>query len=264
MRTVVKILLLLIGLALWFGGGLVINKSSEARFDWIKPYLREIWTGLLFIFIIYSLFTTNEIMKGIVKLHEHLSGLLGYVIMFLIGGFILASIWWFTGKIFTELQSDKQSSLPAIIVQAPSTGNLKQRANDLADDILVKLYRRGWPQHLKIRQEKLLPIIIIRQLPNDPVEHAKWLTYTSIQFRHEFLERIINIKAEFDKLHLKDQRLDDFIKYEKINEDVNKKSNIGHSIILPSQIEDIADRLRLLSDQINNHSLMPNKFRNNN
>src|ERR1700692_2493541 len=83
----------------------VINKSTEGRgFDWIRPYLREIWTGLAAFFSLYLLCKPG-VVEVSVKLHKYLAGTpaLGYLASAVIGASLLCGYWWFTGKEFSKV-----------------------------------------------------------------------------------------------------------------------------------------------------------------
>ncbi len=64
------------------------------------------------------------------------------------------------------------------------------------------------------------------------------------------------MRNEFAQLHIRDQRLDDFFRYQGMIEDANEQlavmqppRNIDFPI-LPQQIEQVAERLRVLADEI--------------
>jgi hypothetical protein len=81
---------------------LLINKSTESHFDWIKPHIREAWTVTVVIFTIYYLAQRTP-MGVVMNLHERWKALpwLGYIAFGLFGAVIFCGYWWFTGKAFT-------------------------------------------------------------------------------------------------------------------------------------------------------------------
>jgi hypothetical protein len=73
-------------------------------------------------------------------------------------------------------------------------------------------------------------------------------------FKFRFLQRIVDIRSEFAELHLRDEKLDDFLKYHGTIETMDRQIVVaGRSpniLILPQHIEEVAERLRILAAQI--------------
>jgi len=109
----------------------VINKSTEeARFDWIKPYLREIWTAIFVFFVIYFLLKP-EAMEVAMKLHNRVPSFWGYLLVALAGGLLLCAYWWFTGKALSRPREQPQIQAAAG-VPAPAAGIATPKSGDQA------------------------------------------------------------------------------------------------------------------------------------
>jgi hypothetical protein len=79
----------------------LINKSTEGeRLNFIKPYLREIWTVVLLIFVGCFLMQQSP-RDSLMKLHPYMPGYRGYIVCAIAGSTLLCAYWWFVGKIFT-------------------------------------------------------------------------------------------------------------------------------------------------------------------
>jgi hypothetical protein len=84
----------------------------------------------------------------------------------------------------------------------------------------------------------------------------QWTKNRSNYFRGNFFDRVLDMRNEFAALHLRDEKLDDFLKYQGMIEQANKQMAANQStqqtdsLILPQEIEDIAERLTVLADQI--------------
>jgi hypothetical protein len=77
----------------------LVNKSTEGkRFDFIKPWLRELWT-MVFVFFSVYLLVKPEAREAAMRLHLAVPGWRGYVITALSGAICLSLYWYFTGII---------------------------------------------------------------------------------------------------------------------------------------------------------------------
>jgi hypothetical protein len=75
----------------------VINKTTEGgHFHWIKPYLREIWTGILALGVL-DLLLKPAPQDTMMKLHSTFPGMLGYVVAGVVGAALLCALWWTSG-----------------------------------------------------------------------------------------------------------------------------------------------------------------------
>lgn len=101
-----KIIIVCLSAFLWVVFPLVVNKSTEGRFDWIKPHLRMVWTLIFLIAALVWIFTDKEVMEAVVSLKKLLPGFQGYAVCFLTGGVILCCVWWITGKTFPTRKND--------------------------------------------------------------------------------------------------------------------------------------------------------------
>jgi hypothetical protein len=88
---------------------MIINKSTESgRLDWIKGYLRQIWTAIFALYSLYLL-TRPMAMETIMDWHKRTNqhSLIVYIIVALIGASILCIYWAIAGKIFSEVEQTK-------------------------------------------------------------------------------------------------------------------------------------------------------------
>jgi hypothetical protein len=163
------------------------------------------------------------------------------------------------GRPSTETQQPTQ---PLIIQTGPTFGNLADRANALSDQIMEDLYLHGWYRRDRSRQERVL----VQQMPTKPEEREQWVRSRSSYFRFRFFEQVLDLRNEFAQLHLRDERLDDFFKYQGMIEQANRQMalvNAGHNIdapILPQQIEEVAERLKILANQIPTQRAAPRQL----
>ncbi len=161
----------------------------------------------LFVFMIFGVNRERRPMTtiGIIPI---LWILLGTLI--LIGGTLVVShginlAWPPTKK---EVKADTPP-----ILQLPSTGNLKQRAIALSDEIMNSLYEHGWPQRSYPPQQKRWSGHIVQQMPPNSDDILKWSKSRSNYFMAMFFKKVLDLRNEFAQLHLRDQRLDDFFMY---------------------------------------------------
>jgi|SRR6266404_481506 len=142
---------------------------------------------------------------------------------------------------------------PVFIETAPTFGNLGDRAIALSDEIMQDLYWHGWKNWGNRPGQQTPPV---QQMPTKPEEIQAWTRSRSSYFRFRFFERILDIRNEFAQLHLRDERLDDFFKYQGMIEQANRQmaaASPGREIdapMLPQQIEEVAERLKVLANQI--------------
>src|SRR5664279_1194924 len=98
----------------------VINKSTDGRgFDWIRPYLRQIWTGIAAFYSLYLLCEPGPV--GVfMKLHKYAAETpaLGYLASAFLGATLLCGYWWFTGK---EFSKRTPANSAAIGIHTPAT-----------------------------------------------------------------------------------------------------------------------------------------------
>jgi len=147
----------------------------------------------------------------------------------------------------------KSAPLTQIFVQLPPTGNIKQRSIALSKEIMNDLYIHGWRQQPNAPQSDSF----IQRMPIAPDEFIKWAEKRSRFFWFRFITRVIDIRNELSQLHLSDERLDDTLKSIGVKMAANNQFIKGEYLgfqnenrIIPLQIEEIAQRLKILSDQI--------------
>lgn len=145
---------------------------------------------------------------------------------------------------------------PTIIETAPVFGNLHDRATALSDEIMEDLYMHGWKNGGGKSGGQGLPRGM--QMPTDAAGIQNWTRSRAAYFRFRFFERVLDLRNEFAQLHLRDQRLDDFFKYQGMVEEANRQmvaagnagaaNNVG--LLLPQEIEDVAEQLKILAKQL--------------
>jgi hypothetical protein len=141
---------------------------------------------------------------------------------------------------------------PTITIQLPAMGNIKQRAINLSNEIMDDLFRHGWRS---IDHEPPPSYAYARPMPTDPTAFNTWMLTRSAHFEFRYLPKVIELRNEFSELHLRDDRLDAFLKYRAEQNDTDKivaavgGTNREHPI-LPMDIEMIAERLNALASQI--------------
>lgn len=137
-----------------------------------------------------------------------------------------------------------------VAIQVQPTGNLRQRALTLSEEIVTDLHRHGWTVTIP---HKPFPPETISPLPTDKKGREQWARSRSEYFRSRFLQRVFDIRKEFSQLHIRDKLLDDFFKSLGIisQEDINRQLGPDQraDVILPVEIEEVAMRLQVLADQ---------------
>lgn len=82
---------------------IVINKTTErGRFDFLHPWLREIWVALL-VFYTYYLLSRPPVEGFMVGYRRYGKSL--YLVTFVAGGVLLSLYWWVTGWALKETSS---------------------------------------------------------------------------------------------------------------------------------------------------------------
>lgn len=125
----------------------VINKSTESgHLDWIKQYLRPIWTGIFIIYAVYLLQKTSS-MEATMELHKkiNLPSPVVYLIVGLLGAVILCGYWWLTGKLFSENKPTIVKQPEQQIREEPNTISPKSDKHipDIASNELIKTMTGG-------------------------------------------------------------------------------------------------------------------------
>ncbi len=127
---------------------------------------------------------------------------------------------------------------PIIIQEQQSIGNLKQRALQLSEEIMEDPFLYGWRGS--------------REMPTGGEELIRRLESRSRYFKWKFYQRVVEIRDELALFHRKDKYLDDFIERQQTYEQIKNQVNLPERqfAILPQEIESVAERLRLLAEQI--------------
>jgi hypothetical protein len=239
---------------------------SPWTIQWNRFIKTVITFGIIFIFLAYQFICIVEIKGIIMTLHNNFDNKpqwLVYLGLCIIGSILICSYWGITGKIFRD--SVKQTLNPVssttIIQKVDLTGNLKQRAINLSNEIMQDLFNHGWPGGFYIKKDSSNSTFGLNaKMPTNPKQNQGWIVERSSYFRWKFDKEIRELKNEFSQLHLRDKELDDFFKYLDMQDTSNKRlaeldpSRDPHentkSIILPQQIESIAYRFQVLAQQI--------------
>ncbi len=127
---------------------------------------------------------------------------------------------------------------PTIAIQLPAVGNLKQRAINLSNEIMVDLHRHGWG----IPAYEPLPPGVIARMPHGP-EVMQWSAGRSSYFKSRLLKRVINMRDEFAQLHLQDEELNMYL-------DMYLDASRTDTDITPMAIASISERLKALAAQV--------------
>jgi hypothetical protein len=93
---------------------MIINKSTDSgKLDWIKEYLRPIWTAIFALYSLY-LFSSFSGMEVVMDWHRNTNQhpILVYIIIGFVGAFTLCCYWWFAGKMFTTTDSKQKIKTP--------------------------------------------------------------------------------------------------------------------------------------------------------
>jgi hypothetical protein len=116
----------------------VINKSTEGRFEGIKPHLREIWTALAAFFSPYFLWKPAAL-EVAVQARQQFSSPLSYIAVWIIGGLLFCGYYWFAGKMFPPGGSAKPA--PVAVAQTPDlAAELTRRQLQIAEEELNLKY----------------------------------------------------------------------------------------------------------------------------
>ena len=125
--------------------------------------------------------------------------------------------------------------------KAIAVGNLKQRANELADDILLDLYLHGWQQCIPIDTKHKWKLKYIEQIPTDSDELRKWQEDRSEHFKFNFYDDVVALRDEFAQFHFRDNSIDGFIK---------QYNDQQKDYVSVHQILDIAEQLKTMAGEI--------------
>jgi hypothetical protein len=139
----------------------------------------------------------------------------------------------------------------APVIQRPDYGNLKERTISLANDIMRDLHMHGYPQDRLGGRKYPEPPMVIKQMPTDRDGISEWISSRSGYFFFRFFERTLEIKNELAQFHLRDKRLDDLLeRYAALpTKQLTAERRVDYPI-LPQDIQEVADQLSLLADQI--------------
>ncbi len=161
----------------------------------------------------------------------------------------------------SEISSKMDSCLAGIAaLKGGPTGNLKERTVSLASRIMTDLYEHGWKEGRPRHQPP--PTISIHMPPplaehDAPRSEMTWTTHRSYDFQTFYLKEVQEIVQEFTRLSIRNRRLDDEL--EMLDERMKGNEQLGRFQqltphdrwpLLPMEIEDIADSLRELANQI--------------
>jgi hypothetical protein len=125
-------------------------------------------------------------------------------------------------------------------------GNLKQRALDLANDILDDLYLHGWkeglPEAANVLAKNNRPEIV--PMPTNGPDKLLWQQHRSEWFCGDQFDRATKIQQEFASIHRADSRLD-YAMHE------CSPTFLQVHPMSPQSIEEVGKGLDRLANQIN-------------
>jgi hypothetical protein len=165
----------------------LVNKSTEhGRFDWIHPYLRQIWTGT-FMFYSWYVLHSNSDHPIFMWLHTNVKPWLAYAIMAFFGALLFCGYYWFAGQVFKP-----SAQGPALSPASPTPEVVKSAGPPEATiapkpDLVLKL---------SVTDPKL-PLIVAR-LANNGDALADKLRYTFQTFNERAVRRLA-VQGRFDK-----------------------------------------------------------------
>src|SRR6266852_3862183 len=83
---------------------LLINKTTERHFDWVKPYLRQAWCAVALAYVMY--FLTTETAKQLLMSWRNGFGnahpVLAFVVPAIVGAMVAPAYWWLMGKLLSS------------------------------------------------------------------------------------------------------------------------------------------------------------------
>ncbi len=131
MGTIIRII---IGLFVGVGGGILINKSTEAGgFEWIKDHLRITW--VIYLILLSSLFFSDS---NILEIAMNLYGKwnkTGYLVCFIFGGLLLCGYWYFAGIISKSAERKSKGTVPVEQLISPT-------AKEIASEVVRQFEKR--------------------------------------------------------------------------------------------------------------------------
>lgn len=136
-----------------------------------------------------------------------------------------------------------------------STGNLKDRAVSLAQEIMLDLYNFGFPVNpaspVKVPANRLTPII---KIPDGPNGYKHWSQVRSFAFRTRYLKSVHTIREEFAQFHIVNGDLDDVLQWIDHLDEEDRKRNLPAVVTSDRDILifiiPIADNLIKMADQL--------------
>jgi len=228
---------------LCFGFGItIVAMVLPLRFPNLPPIILDIMLfgggtvalGSLLL-IIYELFIRPRLIKEVKMIPL---SMIIFGVLLIIGGIIyhmydkkpqlikLSSSKQLTAK---EIASEVAKTLPPPM---PQTGNLKERAIALSDEIV---------KDPKFQNE---PIWAKDGL-------AEWVKNRSNYFKWKYLARVHDIHNELSQLHLRNRELDDFVKHHRVIKSAQEWQQQQNEFpILPQEYWRVAESLRELADKI--------------
>ncbi len=147
---------------------IIVNKSTEGEgFDWIKPHLREIWTALFILYVLYG--HSRPSAQGIaMTLHQSsIKPWIGYAVMGALGCGVFSGYWWFTGTIARSTSGGVLPRSPnGGVTTAPSSSIVAER-HEQARSAIASLDAASLMILRKIPAGGLLPEHIHNALTRD-------------------------------------------------------------------------------------------------
>jgi len=132
--------------------------------------------------------------------------------------------------------------------QPGTSGNLKKRASDLADQVLRNLYRRGWREGTPEAIEELQGESLIDHYPHDgtDTEHSQWSERCVKFFETMQLADVRTTVEEMMQLHIRDAELDNLLDTFFVLQREGKGSELHHA----GMVFEIGQHMKALAKQI--------------
>lgn len=138
---------------------------------------------------------------------------------------------------------------------APDFGNLGDRAVELSDEIMQNVYFHGLAGPGNRPKQSGIPQLKVPTNQDELAERDRTVRALSNHFRTNFFDKVMGMREEFAQFHLKDRQLDVFFEDRKTTEQADREMEAvdpSHKSepISPMEIEEVAERLRALANQI--------------
>jgi hypothetical protein len=203
---------------------MLVNKTTEHHLDWIKPYLRQAWCAVAFVYVVY--FLTTDTAKQLFASWRSGFGnahpVLAYAIPAFTGGILAPAYWWLMGKLLPrdktetatktaapKATTDADQRQPKLVIKSALYGMGNFNDLDIADRLNARR-REG----LAFYVDNSLITGLDDPAPNQPPGKKLQVTYlyggdpnacTAVRNEHEFMvlpedPKIEQLRREKDDL----------------------------------------------------------------